>query len=138
MEATVDAYLDKKAFYSLPNIPPSPAKAFGQEVILVSFAEGLVTGTPGYDVIKQLKSFLYLETGVTVGSYVEHTVDLVTSVGSVILIHSSEDVLQRDIATIRELERNNELFELKATSRLMTAASRLNLQHIHFSESFEG
>merc|ERR1711862_1044181 len=35
VDACVDSYLDKKAFYSLPAVPPSPAKAFGQEVILV-------------------------------------------------------------------------------------------------------
>ncbi|KAL7537991.1 hypothetical protein ACHAWF_005961 [Thalassiosira exigua] len=47
VEACVDAYLDKKAFHSLPKVPPSPAKAFSQEVILVSYAEGDVIGTPG-------------------------------------------------------------------------------------------
>ena len=49
MEGCVDAYLDKKAFHNLPKVPPSPAEGFGQEVILVSYAEGDVIGTPGYD-----------------------------------------------------------------------------------------
>lgn len=40
VEVSVDECLDKKAFSVLPKIPPSPAKAFGQEVILVSYAEG--------------------------------------------------------------------------------------------------
>jgi hypothetical protein len=81
VEGTVDAYLDKKAFSMLPCIPPSPAKAFIQEVILVSYAAGEVIATPGYDVIKNLESFVFLETGVSVGSKVEHTVDLLTAVG---------------------------------------------------------
>merc|ERR1719253_957204 len=90
VEASVNSYLDKKAFFTLPKIPPSPAKAFGQEVMLVSFAEGQVTGTPGYDAIKALESFVCLETGISVGCKVEHTVDLVTSIGSVVSGSSSD------------------------------------------------
>ena len=135
VEASVDAYLDKKAFYVLPKIPPSPAKAFGQEVILVSFAEGEVVGTPGYDVIKQLDSFVYLETGVSVGSHVEHTVDLVTSVGSVILLHEDEEVVKKDIATIRSLEKNNELFTFEKSSTFMRAASAMNFQNLTLSNT---
>lgn len=135
VEATVDSYLDKKSFDTLPKIPVSPPKAFGQEVILVSYAEGEVVGTPGYDVIKNLESFVFMETGVAIGSHVEHTVDLLTCVGSAILLHEDEEQLQKDIATIRELEKNNELFELKTKSRLMNAVSTLNLQHLSFSEN---
>ncbi len=135
MEATVDAYLDKKAFQMLPKMPPSPAKAFGQEVMLVSYAEGQVIGTPGYDIIKTLPSFVSMETGVCIGSYVEHTVDLLTCVGSVILVHDDEEVVGKDIAKIREMEKNNELFELKSRSRLMNAMSTLKLQSLSFSEN---
>jgi hypothetical protein len=35
-----------------------------QEVILVSFSKGKVQSTPGYEVIKQLPSFICLETGI--------------------------------------------------------------------------
>eukprot|EP00578_Thalassiosira_sp_NH16_P030550 CAMPEP_0181081758 /NCGR_PEP_ID=MMETSP1071-20121207/3266_1 /TAXON_ID=35127 /ORGANISM="Thalassiosira sp., Strain NH16" /LENGTH=963 /DNA_ID=CAMNT_0023163313 /DNA_START=212 /DNA_END=3103 /DNA_ORIENTATION=+ len=135
VEGCVDAYLDKKAFHCLPKIPPSPPKAFGQEVILVSYAEGDVIGTPGYDDIKELESFVYLETGVAIGGRVEHTVDLLTSVGSVILLHDDEEVLKRDIATIREMEKNNKLFELKQSSRLMHAVSTMNLNNLSLAES---
>merc|ERR1719253_2513395 len=135
VEGCVDAYLDKKAFHCLPKIPPSPPKAFGQEVILVSYAEGDVIGTPGYDDIKELESFVYLETGVAIGGRVEHTVDLLTSVGSVILLHEDEEVLKRDIATIREMEKNNKLFELKQSSRLMHAVSTMNLNNLSLAES---
>jgi len=130
VDAAVDAYLDKKAFSLLPKIPPSPAKAFGQEVILVSYAEGDVVGTPGYDVIKNLESFVYLETGVSAGSHVEHTVDLVTSVGSVILLHRDEDVVRKDIATIRELEKNNALFDFEKSTVMMKAVSTMNFQNL--------
>lgn len=134
VEGCVDAYLEKKAFHTLPKIPPSPAKAFGQEVILVSYAEGDVIGTPGYDEIKELESFVYLETGVSVGSKVEHTIDLLTSVGSVIVMHSDEEVVKKDIAKIREMEKNNELFELKQSSRMMRAVSTMNFQNLSIAE----
>lgn len=122
VEGTVDAYLDKKAFSLLPRMPPSPAKAFGQEVILVSYAAGEVTATPGYEVIKNLESFVFLETGVSVGSRVEHTVDLLTAVGSAILVHDDEEVIKKDVATIRALESNNELFEFKLTATPLRAS----------------
>jgi len=135
VEGCVDAYLDKKSFASLPTSPPSPAKAFGQEVILVSYAEGDVIGTPGYDEIKELESFVYLETGVAVGSKVEHTVDLLSSVGSVILMHEDEEVVKRDVAKIRQLEKSNELFELKQSSHMMRAVSTLNFQSLSLGVS---
>lgn len=134
IEATVDAYLEKKAFFNLPALPPSPAKAYGQEVLLVSYVEGEVIGTPGYDDIKELESFVYLETGVTVGSKVEHTVDLLTCAGSVIVMHSDEAVLKRDVARIREMEKNNELFTLKQSSTMMRAVSTLNFGNLSLGE----
>ena len=134
VEASVDAYLDKKAFFNLPAKPASPAKAFGQEVILVSYVEGDVIGTPGYDQIKELESFVYLETGVSIGSKVEHTIDLLTSVGSVIVMHSDEEVVKSDIAKIRAMEKNNELFTLKQSSHMMRAVSTLNLHSLSLGE----
>jgi len=134
VEACVDAYLDKKSFHSLPKIPCSPAKAFGQEVILVSYVDGDVIGTPGYDDIKELESFVFLETGVSIGCKVEHTVDLLTSVGSVILLHEDEEVLKQDIAKIREMEKNNELFELKQSSRMMHSVSTINFNNLSLAE----
>jgi len=136
VEGTVDAYLDKKAFNMLPRIPPSPPKAFGQEVILVSYAAGEVAATPGYDVIKNLESFVFLETGVGVGSKVEHTVDLLTSVGSVILVHDDRDIISRDIATIRTLETNNQLFEFKLSATPLRASlSTLDFSHLTLADN---
>lgn len=111
MEGTVDAYLDKKQFSVLPNMPPSPFKASGQEVNLVSFSRGIVKSSPGYELIKQMESFVYLETGIKPGTYVDYTVDLVTAVGIVVLMHHDQEVMERDVARIRELEIANELFE---------------------------
>jgi biotin carboxylase len=110
VEATVDAYLDKMHFSKIPDEPPSPFKAFGLELLLVSFSRGEVKSTPGFDAIRQLPSFVYLETGVKEGSVVDYTVDLFTSVGSVILMHFDGETLEQDVARIREMEQNNTLF----------------------------
>ncbi|KAL7535048.1 hypothetical protein ACHAXR_009051 [Thalassiosira sp. AJA248-18] len=137
VEVTVDSYLDKKQFSLVPNLPPSPFKASGQEVILVSFSRGKVIATPGYDVISGLSSFVYMETGIKVGSYVERTVDLLTGIGSVILMHSDQRILDADISTIREMEKNNELFEYERASAMFTAVSQRHLSEIIVQEGDE-
>eukprot|EP00529_Nitzschia_sp_RCC80_P006143 CAMPEP_0113487704 /NCGR_PEP_ID=MMETSP0014_2-20120614/25642_1 /TAXON_ID=2857 /ORGANISM="Nitzschia sp." /LENGTH=1036 /DNA_ID=CAMNT_0000381401 /DNA_START=102 /DNA_END=3212 /DNA_ORIENTATION=- /assembly_acc=CAM_ASM_000159 len=110
VEATVDAYLDKKQFSLLPDKPPSPFKAAGQEVILVSYGRGEVLDTPGFEDIKEMESYVCLETGVRPGSIVDYTVDLFTGIGSVILMHHDPAVLEADVERIRQMEKNNHLF----------------------------
>jgi len=110
IEATADAYLNKEEFDKIPNVPPLPFKASGMEVLLVSFNRGVVKATPGFEIIKQLPSFVYFETGVSIGSEVDYTVDLFTSVGSVFLMHYDSEILQRDVERIREMELSNSLF----------------------------
>jgi len=68
VDACIDSFLDIEAFNSLPDLPPAPFKAAGQEVLMVAFSEGTVKSTPGYEVIKQLPSFLSLETGYAPGT----------------------------------------------------------------------
>lgn len=124
VEASADAYLDKRAFMVLPDKPPSPFHAAGQEVILVSYSRGKVKSTPGFEIIKKLESFVYLETGVKVGTMVRHTVDLFTGIGSVILMHRDKGILERDIQTIRSMEKANELFVYEHQSELMSSPSQ--------------
>jgi biotin carboxylase len=128
VEATVDAYLEKKSFFDLPDKPPSPFKASGQEVILVSYGRGTVKATPGFDFIQKLPSFVYLESGVKIGSKVDYTVDLFTCIGSVILVHEDKDVLEADVHTIRQLEENNQLFEFEPEMHLLKKFSNLFLK----------
>jgi len=137
VEVTVDSYLDKKAFSVIPNLPPSPFKASGQEVILVSYSRGEVIATPGYNVIHSLPSFVYMETGIKVGSFVERTVDLLTGIGSVILMHSDKKILDADIATIRAMEKKNELFLYERPRTLLSAVSQRHLSEIMVSEGEE-
>ena len=113
VEATADCYLDKQAFFSLPSVPPSPFKASGTEIILVSYSRGKVVATPGFEEIKKMESFVYLETGVRIGIEVTYTVDLFTGIGSVILMHHDSQVLARDIEKIRLMEKENLLFQYK-------------------------
>jgi len=122
VEATVDAYFEQKAFFNLPDKPPSPFKASGMEVILVSFSRGTVKATPGFDKIMQLPSFLYLETGVKPGTFVDYTIDLFTGIGSAILVHHDKETLERDINTIRQLEIDNALFEYEPTASTLSAS----------------
>jgi biotin carboxylase len=130
VEATVDAFLDKRQFSLIPNKPPSPFKASGQEVILVSFGRGVVKGTPGFEDIKQMQSFVYLETGVRPGSRVDYTVDLFTGIGSVILMHKDANVLEEDIRRIRDMEKNNELFTFEKQAGYMKSPSIIGLDQI--------
>jgi len=111
VDATVDSYLDKQKFSTIPDVYPSPLKAAGQEVFLVSRGRGKVRSTPGFDVIKELPSFIYLESGVSPGGFVDFTVDLFTSLGGVLLMHRDPEVLEADIKKIREMEENNEIIE---------------------------
>lgn len=126
VESTVDSYLDSRQFLITPDKPPSPFKASGQEVILVSFSRGTVKSTPGFEKIKKLPSFVYLETGVRPGSKVDHTIDLFTGIGSAILIHEDPEVLRKDVEVIRQMERDNALFEYESSSILFSSPANID------------
>jgi biotin carboxylase len=128
VDATLDAFLEPETFCNLPDLPPAPFRAAGQEVDLVSYAEGTVSSTPGYERIRQLRSFVSLETGCEVGSKVERTVDLFTSVGSVVLIHSDAEVLQKDVDTIRRMELDSAIFTFKPSRATLPSST----QYIEF------
>jgi hypothetical protein len=109
VEATADAYLNPEKFDSYPD---RPGRLIGQgiEVNLVSYGKGIVKRMPGFDVLKQLPSCIHFESGVHVGSKVDLTVDLITSVGSVIVYHENPAVVKDDLHFIRYLENMNGLF----------------------------
>jgi biotin carboxylase len=110
VEASADAYLDAKAFAKVPDKPCYPFKAFGQEVIFVNNSCGKVKSTPGYDVIKMMPSYVHMDGLVSPGAEVDYTVDLITGIGSVIVMHRDEAVVKRDIEFIRYLESINGFF----------------------------
>jgi len=114
VDATVEAFLHEEAFARLPERPPSPFRASGQEVCLVSMCAGRVKGTGGLDRLRRLRSFVSLDTSVAVGGWVEASVDLWTCAGSLMLMHQDAEVLAQDVAAVRRMEAECALFELEA------------------------
>jgi biotin carboxylase len=113
VDVTVDSYLDKAKFSTIPDVYPSPFKAAGQEVYLVSKGRGTVRSVPGFEIIKELPSFVYLETGVRPGSSIDFTTDLFSALGCVILMHKDPEVVKADVKKITELEDKNEIIEFE-------------------------
>jgi len=107
---TVDAFVDPLNFARIPDRPSYPFKAAGQEVIFVSRSKGTVKSTPGYDVIKMMPSYVHMDGLKSKGDDVDYTIDLVTGIGSVILMHKDSETVQRDIDFIRYLENINGFF----------------------------
>ena len=105
IDVCADAYLDAQRFAALPDQPPSPFLASGQEVDLVSYFPGIVRATPGFVAIRQLESFVLLESHVKPGTRVEKTIDLVTDIGNIILMHENSEILAKDIEFIRNMEK---------------------------------
>jgi len=112
VRSNLDIFIDGPAFDAIPMVPP-PFKASGTIVMLVSYVEATkVTATPGYDAIKAMLSFEAVSESVVVGAPLAKTVDLFDCAGLVVLVHDSEQVLEADLAAIRAMEINNELFEV--------------------------
>merc|ERR1712151_234060 len=91
----LDSHVDGNAFAKIPDVYPSPFKAAGQTVMLVSFFSGIIKSTPGYDKMRKMKSFVALQTGYKVGSEGTLTVDLFSAVGVLILAHADKKVLEK-------------------------------------------
>mmetsp|Transcript_29231 Transcript_29231/g.90831 ORF Transcript_29231/g.90831 Transcript_29231/m.90831 type:complete len:427 (+) Transcript_29231:64-1344(+) len=113
VDATLDAFLDEEAFQRLPEMPPSPLKASGLNVELVSFKEGRVKATPGYDRIRRMESFVSLEPAYEAGSTLRPTIDILSQAGSVVLMHRDPEVVLRDQEEIRKMEADGALFEIE-------------------------
>merc|ERR1712176_1556920 len=101
----LDSHLHPEVFASIPSVMPSPFKASGQAVMLISYFAGEVQSAPGYEKMKQLQSFVALQTGYGKGSKVEVTADLFTAVGVLMLANSDSEQLERDLAEVRQIEK---------------------------------
>jgi len=114
VDAAADALLEGDAFNLLPDVYPA-FKAGGQMVELVSNFKGVIRGLPGYDKIRALPSFSFMEVGshIAVGAQLQKTIDLFTSAGAVILCHQDPEVVARDEAIIRQMELDGSLFDLQ-------------------------
>jgi hypothetical protein len=126
IEASVDAWLDEDEFDSLPDAPLSPFQSHGLQVHFVSYSEGEVVSTPGFEVLKHLPSFVSLSPSVGIGSTVEYTTDLATSPGVCLLMNKDENKLKKDLDFLRYMEEINGLFTYKTNVESLarpTAAS---------------
>lgn len=101
----LDSHVHADKFDAIPSVMPSPFKASGQTVMLISYSSGEVLSSPGYDKMKQLASFVALQTGYVKGSRVEVTVDLFTAVGVLMLASSDSLQLEKDLAEVRQMEK---------------------------------
>lgn len=109
VDATIDAYLQPEVFEQLPHTYHEFTAA-GLTVMLVSYEAGVAKGTPGFNAIRKLPSFVSLNSGLDVGSEVPVTIDLFSAGGTVVLAHQDPCIVQEDLRTIREMERTNSLF----------------------------
>merc|ERR1719379_1559319 len=121
VDASIDAFLDERRFFELPDVFLSAFAASGLNLMLVCNEEGVVQAMPGYDRIRNLRSFVKLQTGIRKGGRVERTIDLLTCIGQVILIHADPDVLAEDVAVIRQMEKDCAILDVQ-TDRKMSAA----------------
>jgi len=124
VDASVDAYLDKDAFDKIPDVMPCPFKADGQEVKLVSYTEGMVIATPGFEKIKKMQSFLFFESSIFPGVRIQPSVDLFTNIGSAILMHKDAAVLKKDVAAIRKMQEDGTLCVLEGSSKPPAVSER--------------
>jgi hypothetical protein len=113
VDAACDCYFDGAAFDALPDEFPS-FMAGGQMVELVSHFTGRIEGLPGYEIIRSLPSFSFMEVGshIAIGQELELTIDLFTCAGAAILCHPSKKQVAEDEATIRQMELDGSLFQL--------------------------
>merc|ERR1712014_185362 len=117
----LDSHLHPERFELIPSVMPSPFRASGQAVMLISYFTGKVLATPGYEKMKQLPSFAALQTGYGQGSKVEVTVDLFTAVGVLMLANSDSEQLAKDLAEVRQIEKEG-VFTFVEESRAVSVA----------------
>lgn len=107
VDASIDSFLDAEKFNRLPMMfpwYPSGFKGKSTIVQLVNMKEGIVKATPGLDRIKELSSFVQLLTKVQIGKKAMKTIDLITCLGQVVLIHPDPAIFDADYEFIRQME----------------------------------
>ncbi|EEY59748.1 uncharacterized protein PITG_20994 [Phytophthora infestans T30-4] len=109
--AAVDSILDGEAFAKLSD-RPTKLLAYGCEAMLVSYKNGVLKSIPGIAEIEKMPAFLKKEIFVGPGDNMRQTVDMFTTPGSIMLTHKDHNVLERNLARIRELEVEG-LFEVE-------------------------
>lgn len=116
VDASVDSFLDAEKFNRLPmRFPWYPSGFQGKSTLvqLVNMKEGIVKATPGLDCIKQLPSFVQLFSKVEIGKKAAKTIDLITCLGQVVMIHPDPAVFDADYEFIRQMERECRIIDVE-------------------------
>lgn len=104
LSVALDLIDGPQEFHSLPQIP-MPLKAYAAEVCLVSTQDGILKEfKKGLVEIKAMESFLYEELHVPEGGKIKKTVDIVSSPGSIMIVHKNKEQMMRDFDRIHEIE----------------------------------
>eukprot|EP00457_Paulinella_chromatophora_P002954 gb/GEZN01002959.1/.p1 GENE.gb/GEZN01002959.1/~~gb/GEZN01002959.1/.p1 ORF type:complete len:566 (+),score=80.81 gb/GEZN01002959.1/:27-1700(+) len=101
--ATLDAYLDAKAFEALPPVPILD-QFHGAEVMLVSRQEGILKGYPRLEEVKKCESFFSIDILTKPGDKIVKTIDCITRPGSIRLCHPDKYQVEADFMRIRDME----------------------------------
>ncbi|MFZ3560662.1 ATP-grasp domain-containing protein [Streptomyces sp. BH055] len=103
LEWTVDAYLDPERFHERAGTPYE-VRRYCAIVGMISPVRGVLGGYRGIEEIERLESFHALATLVAPGQVIVPTVDDLTYPVLVTLVHELEEVVHRDLNTIRHLD----------------------------------
>ncbi|MEM1282584.1 MAG: ATP-grasp domain-containing protein [Chlamydiota bacterium] len=96
MDLTVDSYVDEKHFELMTKKDYELKKQF-YDIELNALCEGIVGDTEGFlQKISQLPSYSSAHLKVSTGSKVSKTIDLVSSLCNVILVHDDKTVIKKD------------------------------------------
>ncbi|WP_030184452.1 ATP-grasp domain-containing protein [Streptomyces sp. NRRL S-813] len=103
LEWTVDACLRPERFHARAGTPYQ-VRRYGAIAGMISPVEGLLSQYRGIEEIERLESFYSLATPVKPGQRIARTVDDLTYPVIVTLLHDLQEVVQRDLNTIRHLD----------------------------------
>lgn len=104
-------YVDK--FDALPSLPQRRAR-YGMIVHLISVVEGRVLRVNHLDEIRALPSFLSMELSNSIGDSIVRTTDIRTDSGYVLLVHDSDEALQRDFKAVTDWQLT--MFDVEVTT----------------------
>lgn len=112
LETTLNAYLRPDQYDELPKIPLKLLKQ-GMDVNLFTHHSGLVKSIPGLAPIRALSSVACVVLFTQPGSHVARTTNRMSRAGSVQLMTDTQEQLEKDYLTLKEMELSNMVFELQ-------------------------
>ncbi|MEV6042347.1 ATP-grasp domain-containing protein [Streptomyces xanthochromogenes] len=99
------SYLDPQAFEHAITAPRPVPALYARHVYLLSPVEGKVVNPPALERIRALPTFYGMDTTLDAVEVLERTVNLATCPGNLYLVSPSQERIEEDYATLREIER---------------------------------